>query len=133
MFDGPSHWPSDISLCPTASWVPSEIKSFNRPRPSAHRFILTRAYAAKPPPPPGAAAQAQPVPDDLPSRPDAQSEHDATEATPTKPDATGAAPMPPEPPRRSPRPPEPLPPSPTPQAPAPTLPELASLVHRPAK
>jgi hypothetical protein len=32
------------------------------------------------------------VTDDLPSRPDAQPEHDATEATPTQPDATRAAP-----------------------------------------
>jgi hypothetical protein len=51
-----------------------------------------RRDAVAVPPPPGAAAQAQPVPDDLPSRPDAQSEHDATEATPTKLDATRAAP-----------------------------------------
>eukprot|EP00267_Zea_mays_P054159 XP_020407378.1 predicted GPI-anchored protein 58 [Zea mays] len=48
--------------------------------------------AVTPPPPPGTTAQAQLVPDDLPSRPDAQPEHDATEATPTQPDATGAAP-----------------------------------------
>jgi hypothetical protein len=40
------------------------------------------------------AAQAQPVPGDLSSRPDAQPtpEHDATVAAPTQPDATGAAP-----------------------------------------
>jgi hypothetical protein len=123
--------PSDITLSPTArltavghklmsdglSWTPSEIRSFNRRPPSAHRFILPRAAnhmhasrrrrrrrdaIAVSPPPPGSTAQAQPVPVDLPSRPDAQPEHDATEATPT----------PPEPPRRSPRPPEPSAPVP---------------------
>jgi hypothetical protein len=70
-------------------------------QPSRRRRHRSRLVAVTPPPPPqgcSTTAQAQPVPDDLPSRPDAQPEHDATDATgaaPTQPAAAGAsAPVP---------------------------------------
>jgi hypothetical protein len=65
-------------------------------QPSRRRRHRSRLVAVTPPPQGcSTTAQAQPVPDDLPSRPDAQLEHDATGAAPTQPAAAGAsAPVP---------------------------------------